>query len=304
MRKITAVFVFFLCLKTFAQQKDSRMSREDYIEKFKIEAVKDMLKTGVPASITLAQALLESENGNSPLAVNANNHFGIKCHDWKGERYYHDDDKRHECFRKYDSVLESYDDHSEFLRTRERYAFLFTLSRTDYKGWAQGLKKAGYATAPDYAERLIKIIEDAKLYSLDKIDRASSIGYTASAEKSIKSIPQAVETQIKTGYTNDVKCVFAHKGDSFKSIAEAAGISMSRLMKYNETDREPALRDGDRVYLQPKRRKCRKERYHTAGSGDTIYAISQQYGVRMKFILKRNGLNPGDKLYYGQKIRL
>ena len=163
------ILLLLACLPAMTHAGDIRkMTRPEYIELYKDDAVRDMQKTGVPASITMSQALLESNDGNSPLAREANNHFGIKCSDWNGPSYIQDDDTKDECFRKYGSVLESYDDHSNFLKTRPRYASLFSLEITDYKGWANGLKKAGYATDPTYANRLIKIIEENQLFLLDQ----------------------------------------------------------------------------------------------------------------------------------------
>ena len=158
--------VLFLLLFSF-QLSAQNMTRNEYIDKYKDEAIYQMKKYKIPASITLAQGILESGDGNSELAKKSNNHFGIKCHsDWKGERVYHDDDKKDECFRKYNKVRDSYDDHSEFL-LRPRYAALFEYALTDYKSWAKGLKKAGYATNPNYAKHLIKIIEENELHKLD-----------------------------------------------------------------------------------------------------------------------------------------
>ena len=146
-----------------------KLTTEDYINRFRDDAINDMMHTGVPASITLAQGILESSSGNSMLAREANNHFGIKCHsDWRGERVYKDDDAKNECFRKYPTALASFKDHSRFLRERSRYAFLFDYRITDYKAWAKGLKKAGYATNPRYADHLIRIIEQHELYQYDK----------------------------------------------------------------------------------------------------------------------------------------
>lgn len=147
-------------------------SRSQYIEEYHELAIKEMNRVGIPASITLAQGMLESGNGNSTLARKSNNHFGIKCHnDWKGKRVYHDDDRKGECFRKYKTVYQSYIDHSDFLTGKQRYASLFELKTTDYKGWAKGLKKAGYATDPKYAHRLIEIIEEN---NLDRFDRGGT----------------------------------------------------------------------------------------------------------------------------------
>ncbi len=157
-------------------QRNHSMSREDYIKTYSDLAMKEMARVGIPASITLAQGCLESDNGNSTLATKGNNHFGIKCHDWTGKKIYHDDDAKNECFRSYDSPYESYMDHSQFLTTRDRYAELFELKPHDYRGWAKGLKNAGYATASNYATLLIKIIEDNELYRFDLLVLEGEMG--------------------------------------------------------------------------------------------------------------------------------
>ncbi|MBU1720205.1 MAG: glucosaminidase domain-containing protein, partial [Bacteroidetes bacterium] len=170
MARIILIFFILIPVFLFGQLPPEKMSAPEYVGKFKEAAIREMEEGGVPASITLAQGLLESGNGNSPLARNANNHFGIKCHvGWEGETYIQDDDEANECFRKYKTVFDSYRDHSNFLRNRQRYAFLFELDPTDYKGWAKGLKKAGYATDPSYADRLIKLIEQYELHKIDEI---------------------------------------------------------------------------------------------------------------------------------------
>ncbi len=153
--------------------------QQSYIERYASLAVSEMYRSGVPASITLAQGLLESRYGQSELALKSNNHFGIKCHNWTGAKVYHDDDRRNDCFRKYSSPDESFRDHSDFLRYRDRYRFLFDISVTDYKGWAYGLRKAGYATDPAYPEKLIRLIEEHRLYEFDR----KAAGWTASAGK-------------------------------------------------------------------------------------------------------------------------
>ncbi|HMT29189.1 MAG TPA: glucosaminidase domain-containing protein, partial [Bacteroidia bacterium] len=169
MKKFSLFFTLLFCNLILIAQPAKRATIPEYIAKYKDDAIKDMMKMGVPASITLSQGILESESGNSLLAKNANNHFGIKCHsDWNGETFHQDDDARDECFRKYSTVLESFDDHGRFLRERPRYSFLFDLEISDYKSWAHGLKKAGYATNPRYAELLIKIIEEYNLHQFDK----------------------------------------------------------------------------------------------------------------------------------------
>ncbi|MBQ5638939.1 MAG: glucosaminidase domain-containing protein, partial [Alistipes sp.] len=152
-----------------AQSRSVRQTREEYIDRYKHIAIDQMERYGIPASITMAQGILESDSGNSHLSRSSNNHFGIKCkRDWTGDRVYHDDDEKGECFRAYPSVEASYDDHAEFLDRQPRYDSLFAYSSDDYRSWARGLKACGYATAPDYAERLVRIIEESKLYLLDK----------------------------------------------------------------------------------------------------------------------------------------
>ena len=182
MNKILAILflLFFNWTYAQAQPAERRITREEYIEMYKDDAIREMLKSGVPASITLAQGILESGNGNSPLAVYAKNHFGVKCHKgWTGESMRLDDDEKNECFRKYETVYESFKDHSDFLVTRSRYAFLFDLKITDYKGWAKGLKKAGYATNPNYPSLLIDLIEKYELYNYDKVDQSDQKLYFA-----------------------------------------------------------------------------------------------------------------------------
>ena len=179
--------------RTTSEKKKTFVSieRKDYIKEYNSLAIKEMKRSGIPASITLAQAMLESDNGNSTLARKANNHFGIKCHSsWKGAKVYHDDDKRNECFRKYKSIYSSYIDHSDFITNNNRYQFLFELSLSDYKAWAKGLQKAGYATSRTYAELLIKIIDNNQLYvydqggSLSFTSEASTVSKNASASSS------------------------------------------------------------------------------------------------------------------------
>ena len=163
----TLLLLIGFCLPLQAQIRWNQRW-QDYIDRYKDIAIVEMHKYGIPASITLAQGLLESGAGTSELATKGNNHFGIKSHGWGGRTMRHDDDRRGELFRVYDSPLESYEDHSKFLANRAHYKSLFTLDKTDYKGWAHGLKRAGYATNPKYAYRLIDIIEAYRLYEHDK----------------------------------------------------------------------------------------------------------------------------------------
>jgi len=294
-----------------------RMSRSEYIALYKNDAVRDMIKTGVPACITMAQALLESNDGNSPLAVEANNHFGIKCAEWTGPSYIQDDDKRNECFRKYNSVLESYDDHSNFLKTRPRYSSLFQLDNTDYKGWAKGLKKAGYATDPSYADRLIKIIEDNQLYLLDREQSSTEYASTSNAivipEERVNPEPKKIfvpsvdavdpYTSRRVKQVNGVDYIVARRGDTFKSLAQEFELGYWQLPKYNEVAEDLPLQDGQIVFLKPKKREADRTSY-VVKDGDTVYYIAQLMGIKTKYIYKYNNLTEGQQLQPGQKLYL
>lgn len=235
-----------------------------------------MLTHGIPASITLAQGILESGDGTSKLALEANNHFGIKCHeDWKGKRIYHDDDEQGECFRVYKDPDESFRDHSLFLTTRSRYASLFKLKRTDYKGWAHGLKKAGYATNPQYPNLLIKLIEEHQLHQYDLVDGGGLE-------------PLVMQT------ANHVKYVIATKGDSWEHLAALHGLRVSKLLEYNDRSFDTPLEEGQIVYIQRKRRKG-KPNSHTVREGDTMWSISQQHAIRLCYLYKRNKMQAGEQ---------
>jgi LysM repeat protein len=296
----------------FAQPDKYRMTQQDYIEKYKEDAIKDMRRTGVPACITLAQGLFESESGNSDLAREANNHFGIKCHkEWTGETFHKDDDEKNECFRKYNTVLESFDDHSNFLRTRDRYAFLFDLEMTDYKGWARGLKKAGYATNPEYAQKLIKIIEDFQLNELEKGEK--NLPLIASAKNDPVEPVQKSETKIKAHTqsdtkqylysSNDVPYILAKAGDSYFSIANENNIRLWQVLKYNDVEKTDIPKEGEIVYLMPKRASA-NQKFHVVKEGEDLHFISQLYAVKLKKLYSRNHLSADDKLQEGQKIVL
>ena len=309
----------------FVLSSYSQISKQEYIEKYSPLAVSEMKRTGIPASITLAQGLLESGSGNSMLAKQANNHFGIKCHtSWKGPKIYKDDDKKHECFRKYKTVKESYDDHSNFLVKYSRYDFLFELKSTDYKGWAKGLRKAGYATNPKYSQRLIKLIEDYKLYEFDTYSNGKQqdliAEYKEEGELSdeeednttyiIKKRPKPVEDyEFQIGYdvylNNKVKYVIAKKDDTFDKIARKLEKMFWELPKYNELDKNTKLKQGQIVYIQPKRKKAEKGiEYHIVKKGETLYTISQKYAVKTKSLRKYNNLSENQKVHAGDKIWL
>jgi len=286
----------------------SKISRQEYISKYADIAIRQMKQYGVPASIILAQGMLESDNGNSSLATRANNHFGIKCHkDWTGPTMYHDDDRKDECFRKYKNSEGSYMDHSLFLRGGRRYATLFDLEPTDYKGWAHGLKKAGYATNPKYAEMLIKIIEDNELHKFDK-------GVTIAVESPRKGTGQLVDVdgfsidiyKTRSVYIrNRIKYIIVKEGDTFESLTKELSLMPWQLHKYNDLTKDSTLRVGQEIYIQPKRwRAERNHSVHTADTGETMYSISQMYGVKLKSLYRKNRMKVGEEPEVGQTINL
>ncbi len=294
--------------------------REEYIEKYKDAAIHAMKTHGIPASITLAQGCLESADGNSDLAVRANNHFGIKCHnDWKGPTYYKKgDDIGKSCYRKYRNASESFKDHSDFLRYGQRYAFLFDLEITDYKGWSHGLKKAGYATDPKYAQKLIKIIEDYQLYRFDREMYAKAEKKPDLLPPSPSQLQQVMElnpaknsllykySRNRTIYVrNGVPFILTSDLDTYESIAEEYNLFTGELLRFNDLKKSRDLAPGTVVYLQRKKGKARKHlEIHIAVEGDTYYDISQKYGVRMKKLFKYNDYRNGDILHVGDEVFL
>ena len=331
----------------FAAAQGTQKKKEtlDYIDKYKEIAMKEMVKYKVPASITLAQGILESGNGKSKLATKGNNHFGIKCHsDWRGKTMRMDDDAPQECFRVYKDAEESFRDHSKFLKNSQRYASLFELEITDYKGWAKGLKKAGYATLPTYATVLINLIET---YDLQKYDQMVVKGKfkpkkhkkeeqevtapavapaAAPAAKPVKTkkirkkatdnmeIPVLHECRVTemTGghhYVREncgVEFILTKQGDDLKKLADELKMSQSQLRKYNDLDKDKTIfNEGEVLYIQPKRRKAPDGyRYHTIQQGETLKKVSQLYAVRLSRLYKMNGLDENSVLQIGQEIRL
>lgn len=252
---------------------------ENYIKQYSHLAIQGEKKYRIPASITLAQALLESSAGQSSLARQSNNHFGIKCHEgWKGKRYYKNAEKPNECFRKYNSVKDSYADHSLFLVSRPRYESLFRLKKDDYVRWAKGLQRCGYATDRRYADKLIRLIETYRLYRYD-----GKHGKEAEPEESDdwEGLP--------SGKIYGLKYVVARQDDSFESLAWEVRMKPKTLAKYNEAPVDLPLRKGDYVYLEKKRKKAVKPYFnHQVQSGESMYSISQRYGIRMKNLYKMN----------------
>ena len=307
MRPGPIIFIVFLAMHSFSllAQSSRKMTREEYIEAFKDIAIKEMGRSGVPASITLSQGMLESDNGNSRLALKANNHFGIKCHNgWKGRKIYHDDDERGECFRRYNSVYESYEDHSDFLRNVSRYSFLFELDPLDYEAWAKGLKKAGYATNPQYAEKLVIIIEDNELHQYDiiAIDRNKSKKFKKTGGYNSSESTEPTREIFKR---NRINYIVIQEGDSYESLLKELGLLPFEIFKYNNLNRDSMLYPGREIYLQPKRLKAEHGKlYHTVKQGETMYAISRMYGVKLDRLYKINNMNPGTEPDTDQKISL
>ena len=281
MKKLKLCLILIISSLTLQSQTRNKQY-EDYIKKYRELAVEEMKKYHIPASITLAQGLLESGAGQSTLARKSNNHFGIKCgSDWNGKTVSHDDDARGECFRAYKHPKESYEDHSKFLAGRPRYASLFKLNITDYKGWARGLKKAGYATNPRYADQLIGIIE---LYGLHQYDTKDGL-------KWMKENPNPHQPYIANGLVY----IVVRAGDSWKSISKEFNVSQSKLRKYNDLYKGYALQVGDILYLEKKNKKADKEHIvHVLRAGESMYSISQKYGIRLKNLYKLNKMHEND----------
>lgn len=321
-------------------QTKTNYTADDYIRMYNAAAVSNMVQHKVPASITLAQGLFESGYGNSALAINANNHFGIKCHEWTGETYHHDDDAPQECFRKYPSVADSYADHAQFLKTRKRYAKCFELDISDYKGWATELKAAGYATLPTYPERIIGLIEKFKLYEYDKqalaqmgitpkeqpapeIKTEQPIVKEATPEKQPEKkenpiiekptvervviqeptvIPKP-NTQREILENNGIQYIIARKGDTQILLADEFDMAEWQIRRYNDLEVGAIIIPGTRIYLAPKKDHNDEIDAHIVVEGEDLYQISQFHGIKKESIKEMNGLEK-DAVYAGQTLKL
>lgn len=276
-----------------------RETVEKYIETYKDVAIREMKRKGVPAAIILAQGILETKSGKSDLVLRSNNHFGIKCKtDWTGMTVYHDDDARGECFRKYNSADDSYRDHSDFLSQRPHYASLFTLDKKDYKAWAHGLKKAGYATNPRYPSILISTIEryDLQQYTLQGLE---GLPADVAVEEKTTTPPQP-----ETIPQKDRKSIFATKGTSLLAIAINNNISLSRLLEYNNLDKDGLLEEDKWLYLskqEPVPGNVEEPLYHEVLPKEGLYAISRKYNVSVNELRSLNNLK-SDNLRAGQKL--
>lgn len=325
MKKLTT-FSAILCF-VYGARAEQRLSSEEYIEQWKITAIEQMNEYAIPASITLAQGILESGSGNSELAKTANNHFGIKCHKtWDGKTFYQDDDEKDECFRSYDHAAHSYSDHSIFLTTRERYAGLFKLKLTDYKGWAKGLKSAGYATNPKYADLLITLIER---YNLGQYDLMPYLPVEVAAQKEQEELTTSVQrdsplTTLRENEENEIvvsslkgthkvalnkyrtRYIIVGEGDTFYRISQEFDIALWQLYKYNELGRRDVLKVGEIIYLDPKRgRSSRGANVFVCPEPMTLRDVAQQEGLKLKKILKYNFSESADQvLPKGTKVIL
>ena len=299
---IRITLLLLVSLQCYSQSMRKNAAYERYIGRYAEIAVEQMKLHGIPASITLAQGLIESGAGQSELARKGNNHFGIKCHGWQGRKVYHDDDLSGECFRAYATARQSYEDHSMFLVNGRRYQSLFSLSIKDYKGWARGLKAAGYATNPSYAEALIRIIE---LYELYKYDGGKVIKHEGRHQH---TQPTPVEEE-KFGIfvRNKTPYVVVRNGETLSSISRMTGISVRSLAKYNEMPKNAVLKQGAPIYLEKKQKKASKEykgKYHVVKAGESFHSIAQDYAMRVETLYKVNHLSGDYSLQVGDRLRI
>jgi hypothetical protein len=314
---ISLILLSFMFIANIQAQAYSKADIVIYISKYKQAAINKMNLYKIPASITLAQGLLESGAGTSDLATIANNHFGIKCSDdWKGETFRKDDDQKDECFRKYNSVEDCFDDHSKFLTTKARYAELFKLNVTDYKEWAQGLQNAGYATSKEYAQRLIKLIEDYELFEYDKMYKPIVIGSNENNEQFPSNgmirlgedefLPIDVVNGRRIYINNHTRFVIAKKGDTYTKIGKDFGQDEWLIVKYNDVPKGSKVKEGEIVYIETKRSKAAIDK-HVVQDGETALSVAQFYGLKIKYLYKYNYLDEdavvrtGDVLWLKKK---
>lgn len=318
MRKLHLILILSaLSFAAFSQKN----TREEYIVEYQKIAIREMQSYGIPASITIAQGILESSDGNGYLATEANNHFGIKCHDWDGPSVKKDDDAKDECFRKYFDAEESFEDHSIFLTTRSRYAFLFDYKSDNYKAWAKGLKKAGYATDPKYPNKLIKIIEDNRLYLLDEYalakrpkeeDLPITIANTdeeiiAEALRNGKGNPnyKTISDEILVS-DNGLQYIVYQDDRTLKEIANDNNLHLWEIHNYNDIEKSAKKPEkGQRLYLQNKNFKVRKGKLtHKVIPNETMLEISQMHGIRLKSLYKINDMGEGTQPQAGDILLL
>jgi hypothetical protein len=311
MRKLIITTTFIL-LANFLKAQD--ISVEEYISTYRDVAVAEMKRSGIPASVTLAQGILETEHGNSELVKKSNNHFGIKCKStWTGESVTHTDDAPNECFRKYSNAADSYKDHSDYLKTSPRYASLFELNISDYKGWAYGLKRAGYATNPRYPQIVISNIEKYNLQQYDTI--TANMANDIAIEKSIEdesvvknSILVSDNEEIKNALKanskfNKLKALYASKGTSLLAIATAANIDLVKLLDYNDLKIDGLLKEDQLIYLEKKNKQGNRD-FSTSLQNETLRDVAQNNGVQLKSLMQLNNMNESELIMRGTKIKL
>lgn len=306
---IFVVTVTILSSNLFAQ----RISPDEYINAYREIAIAEMKRSGIPASVTLAQGILETEAGNSDLVKRSNNHFGIKCKStWTGESVKHTDDAPNECFRKYSNPADSYKDHSDYLKTSPRYAALFELDPSDYKGWAYGLKKAGYATNPKYPQIVINNIEKYNLQQYDNLT-PEEIDNMAIAKISQQEKTKVVEPVVDLSYIensiklknkiNGLKALMAPKGTSLLVIASKAAIDLGKLLEYNDLATDGLLQDEQVIYLEKKPKQGNRD-FYIALQKETLYDISQNNAVQLKYLSQMNNMDTNQTVQKGAKIKL
>lgn len=305
------LFILFFSIGCFLQSAGQTITPQQYIEEYKDIAISEMRRMGVPAAITLAQGILESQCGNSDLVKQSNNHFGIKCKStWTAETVLHDDDKPGECFRKYNTAEDSYRDHSDFLKGSSRYASLFQLNPTDYKDWAYGLQKAGYATNPRYPEILIKNIEKYNLeqYTLDGLNEAPQFAAAKYQEKqednssSALSVDSSLTAPVNLTI-NGLKVLLVPKGTSLLAIATQHRIGLDKLLSINDLTKDGLLNRNQYIFLE-KKKKEGKDEFYIVPANESMYDIAQRNGIMLQSLSDYNNLSSGDFIMAGTKIFL
>ncbi len=298
-----------LLLLTVMVAHSQRMTRQEYIRKYQLLAISEMNRSGIPASIKMAQACLESSDGNSEMSRKSNNHFGIKCKsNWTGARSYHDDDEKSECFRKYKNVEDSYVDHTNFLMSNPRYNTLFQLESTNFAGWARGLKKAGYATDPRYAEKVIEIIELNQLWRLDhKMTREemAQVEKMRLGDNFNKGLIINLYSSREVILHNGLRSAITRKGDNFELLAQEFGIKEWELRKFNDYPEGYNPQAGEILYLQNKKPRAQGLfELHRVAEGESMHYISQYYGIRLRALYRINRLRYGDVVPVGTILNL
>ncbi len=311
MKKLFVAITLILSA-SFLQAQD--ISVEEYINTYRNVAIAEMKRSGVPASVTLAQGILETEHGNSDLVKKSNNHFGIKCKStWTGESVRHTDDAPNECFRKYPNAADSYKDHSDYLKTSPRYASLFQLDISDYKGWAYGLKRAGYATNPRYPQIVISNIEKYKLQQYDTVtgEMTANIAVTKTLDDesvvknaTLVSDNEEIKNALKANSKfNKLKALYASKGTSLLAIATAADIDLVKLLDYNDLKIDGLLKEDQLIYLEKKNKQGNRD-FSTSLQNETLRDVAQNNGVQLKSLMQLNNMNESELIKRGAKIKL